>query len=126
MDDALRSPDWREWRRLRAWELHQQGWAQCDIAAALGATVSGVSRWLDAARRGGREALASHLDQRGVTPKLTPEQVSLIPDFPWHGAEAYGYRGDVWTCGRVAGVILEEFEVSYSKSQVSRLLKYLG
>ena len=73
------------------------------------------------ARRGGREALASHLDQRGVAPKLTPEQVRLIPDFLWHGAEAYGFRGDVWTCGRVAGVIREEFDVSYSKSQVSRL-----
>jgi hypothetical protein len=50
----------------------------------------------------------------------------LIPDFLWHGAEAYGFRGDVWTCGRVAGVIREEFDVSYSKSQVSRLLKHLG
>jgi transposase len=52
--------------------------------------------------------------------------VRLIPDFLWHGAEAYGFRGDVWTCGRVAGVIREEFDVSYSNSQVSRLLKQLG
>ena len=59
-------------------------------------------------------------------PRLTPEQVRLIPDFLWHGAEAYGFRGDVWTCGRVAGVIREEFDVTYSKSQVSRLLKRLG
>jgi len=50
----------------------------------------------------------------------------LLPDFLWHGAEAYGLRGDVWTCGRVAGVIQEEFDVAYSKSQVSRLLKRLG
>ena len=26
--------DWREGRRLHAWELHQQGWNQQDIAAA--------------------------------------------------------------------------------------------
>lgn len=53
---------------MRALELYQQGWAQRDIAAALGATESAVSRWLAAARRGGREALASHLDRRGVAP----------------------------------------------------------
>ena len=126
MVDSSHPPDWREWRRLRALELHQQGWTQRGIAAALGATEGTVSRWLATARQGGREALASHLDRRGVAPKLAPEQVRLIPDFLWHGAEAYGFRGDVWTCGRVAGVIREEFDVSYSKSQVSRLLKHLG
>jgi transposase len=111
---------------MRALELHQQDWPQRTIAAALGASESAVSRWLAAARSGGREALASHTDRRGVAPRLTPEQVRLIPDFLWHGAEAYGLRGDVWTCGRVAGVIREEFDVSYSISQVSRLLRQLG
>ena len=50
----------------------------------------------------------------------------MIPDFLAHGAEAYGFRGEVWTCARVAQVIEEEFSVSYHKSQVSRLLKKLG
>jgi transposase len=111
---------------MRALELHQQGRSQRLIANALGATESAVSRWMAAARSGGREALVSHTDRRGAAPKLTPEQVRLVPDFLWHGAEAYGFRGDVWTCGRVAGVIREEFDVSYSNSQVSRLLKHLG
>lgn len=57
---------------------------------------------------------------------LTPGQFRLIPDFLWHGAESYGFRGEVWTCERVVGVNLEEFGVSYSKSQVSRLLNRLG
>lgn len=111
---------------MRALELHQEGWTQRGIAAALKATESAVSRWLAAARPGGREALFSHTDRRGVAPRLTPEQLRLIPDFLWHGAEAYGFRGDVWTCGRVAGVIREEFDVPYSNSQVSRVLKQLG
>jgi transposase len=111
---------------MRALELPQQGWIQRDIAAALGATESAVSQWLASARRGGPEALASHTNRRGVAPKLTPDQMRLIPDFLWHGAEAYGLRGDLWTCGRVAGVIQEEFGVTYSESQVSRLLKNLG
>ena len=108
------------------WSSTQQGWKQRDIAAALGASEGAVSRWLAAARHGGPEALRSHSTGPGIAPRLTPEQIRLIPDFLWHGAEAYGFRGDVWTCDRVAGVIREEFGVSYSKSQVSRLLKRLG
>jgi transposase len=111
---------------MRALELHRQGWMQRDIAAALGATESAVSPWLDSARHGGREALASHTDRRGVAPELTPEQRRLIPDSLWHDAEAYGFRGDVWTWGRVVGVLREEFDGTYSKGQVSRLLKRLG
>jgi transposase len=110
---------------MRALDLDQQGWKQRDIAAALGATAGAVSPWLAAARHGGREALLTR-PGRGIKPKLDPEQFRLIPDFLWHGAEAYGFRGDVWTCERVAGVIQEEFGVSYSKSQASRLLKQLG
>src|SRR4051794_22270236 len=117
--------DWREWRRMRALDLARQGWKQRDIAVALDASKGAVSRWLAAARRGGPEALRSH-PAPGAVPKITPEQVRLIPDFLWHGAEAYGFRGEVWTCERVAGVLLEEFGVSYSVSQVSRLLKRLG
>ena len=43
----------------------------------------------------------------------------------WHGAEAYGFRGQVWTCARVAQVIEEEFGVRYHKDHVGRLLKEL-
>jgi transposase len=111
---------------MRALELKRQGWKQRDIAAALGVTEGAVSQWLAAARHGGGDALTSRTDRRGVAPKLTPEQVRLIPDFLWHDAEAYGFRGEVWTCERVAGVLYEEFGVSYSGSQVSRLLKRLG
>jgi transposase len=111
---------------MRALELKQQGWKQRDIATALDTSEAAVSQWLAAARSGGPDALLSHTSRRGAIPKLAPEQVRLIPDFLWHGPEAYGFRGDVWTWGRVVDVIAEEFGVSYSKSQVSRLLKRVG
>jgi transposase len=110
---------------MRARDLARQGWKPRDIAVALDASKGAVSRWLAAARRGGSEALRSH-PAPGAVAKITPEQFRLIPDFLWHGAEAYGFRGDVWTCERVAGALLEEFGVSYSRSQVSRSLKRLG
>ena len=45
--------DWREGRRLRAWDLYQQGWTQRAIAAALGVSEGAVSQWLTRAVQGG-------------------------------------------------------------------------
>src|SRR6478672_682378 len=93
--------DLREWRRLRAVALKRRGWVQRDIADALGASEVSVSQWLTRARR-------------------------LGPEFLWHGPEAYGFRGQVWTRSRVARVIAEEFGVRYHPGHVSRLLAELG
>ena len=57
--------------------------------------------------------------------RLSAQELRLLPDKLSHGAEAYGFLGDVWTCARVAVVIREEFGVSYHKAHVSRLLKRL-
>jgi transposase len=121
---AFAPDDWHEWRRMRALELKQQAWRQRDIARALGVSEVSVSRWLASARQGGVAALRSR-SAPGPVPKLSPEQKRLIPEFLWHGAEAYGFRGEVWTCARIALVIEEEFGVGYHKDHVSRLLKEL-
>src|SRR5271168_2559320 len=114
-----------EWRRLRAVALHEQGWPEVLIAEALDVNKGTVSRWLAVAKTGGVEALRVH-PGAGHPPKLTPEQLVMLPEFLWHGAEAYGFRGDVWTCPRIAQVIRWEFGVSYHKDHVSRLMKELG
>lgn len=116
--------DWRECRRLRALHLKQHDWYQRDIAEALGVSEDSVSHWLTRARRGGVEALLAR-PIPGRPPELGDEQKRRIPEFLWHGAEAYGFRGAVWTCARVGRVIEEEFGVRYHKSHVSRLLKEL-
>ena len=107
---------------MRAWELKEQGWRQRGIAKALGVSESAVCQWMASASRDGPSALRAH-PAPGPTPRLAPDQRRLIPEFLWHGAEAYGFRGDVWTCARVACVIREEFGVGYSPSHVSRLLR---
>src|SRR5213078_4194264 len=116
--------DWKEWRRMRALSLREQGWKQRAIADALGVSEQAVSQWLAVARRGGPDALRAH-PAPGRPPRLTVEQRRLIPDFLWHGPEAYSFRGEVWTCARVAHVLREEFGVAYHKGHVSRLLKEL-
>jgi transposase len=115
---------WREWRRFRAVQLKGEGWYQRDIAEALGASEVTVSRWLARARAGGLEALLAHPGP-GHPSELSPAQRRMIPEFLWHGPEAYGFRGQVWTCARVAKVIEEEFGVAYHKGHVARLLKEL-
>ena len=49
-----------------------------------------------------------------------------MPDLLSHGAEVWGFRGELWTCARVAAVIEAEFGVLYSRAHVSRLLKALA
>jgi transposase len=116
--------DWREWRRFRAVHLQQEGWYQRDIAQALDVSENTVSRWLARVRQGGIHALQAK-PIPGRLPKLSPTQRDLIPEFLWHGPEAYGFRGQVWTCARVARVIEEEFGIRYHKGHVSRLLRQL-
>src|SRR4051794_7489091 len=116
--------DWKEWRRMRALTLHQESWSQRAIAEALGVSEPAVSQWLAAARLGGPDALRSH-PPAGRLSKLTADQKWLIPEFLWHGPEAYGFQGQVWTCARIAKVIAEEFGVAYHRDHVGRLLKEL-
>src|SRR5437762_1020099 len=115
---------WREWRRLRALHLKRRGWYHRDIAEALGAAEETVSRWLARARGGGPGALLAR-PAPGRPPRLTGAQRRLIPEFLWHGPEAYGFRGQVWTRARVARVIEDEFGVRYHKGHVGRLLQEL-
>src|SRR5512135_3894897 len=116
--------DGLEWRRFRALHLRREGWSRQDIAEALGVCPVSVSRWFARVRDGEPEALRAH-PVPGRPPKLSSAQKRLIPEFLWHGAEAYGFRGEVWTCARVAQVIEEEFGVRYHKDHVGRLLRAL-
>lgn len=90
----------------------------------MGVREETVSRWVARAREGGLPALRTGRSP-GAPPKLTREQKRLIPEFLWHGTEAFGFRGAVWTCARVARVIEEEFRVRYHKDHVGRLLQEL-
>ncbi len=117
--------NWLEGRRLRAWQLKQQGWSQRDIARALGVTEGAVSQWMKRARVGGVEALR-HQPPPGPAFRLTDKQRAEIPTLLAKGAEAYGFRGQLWTTKRVAIVLEREFGVRYHPAHVSRLLRQIG
>jgi transposase len=66
-----------------------------------------------------------HKPPPGAPPRLSEDERATLPQLLAKGAEAHGFRGDVWTCERVAEVIRREFGVSYHPAHVSRLLKKL-
>jgi transposase len=118
--------DWREGRRLRAFELKERGWKQTHIADALGVTEGAVSQWMKRATEEGVEGL-KHKPPHGATPRLNEkERAKLAELLTHHDAETYGFRGKVWTCERVAGLIEREFGVRYHPAHVSRLVRALG
>jgi len=117
--------NWREGRRLRAWELHQEGWTQTAIAKALGVTQGSVSQWVKRANAKGPQALCRRVSP-GAPAKLHQEQLAQLPRLLEQGAEAFGFRGAVWTQPRVTELIRQRFGVNYHPSQVGRILKALG
>lgn len=117
--------DWREGRRFRAWELLQEGWKQKEVAKALGVSEGAVSQWVKRAEQGGVEALWWRKPS-GAPPRLTMPQREHLLHLLGQGAPSFGFRGELWTCARVAEVIRRTFGVSYHPSQVGRILRACG
>ena len=112
--------NWKEARRFQAWHLKQQGWSQRQIAEALGVSEGAVSQWMTRARQGGSEALR-HRPPPGAPRRLSAEQLAQLPELLHRGPEAYGFRGPLWTRGRIAAVIRVAFGISYHPRHVGRV-----
>lgn len=114
-----------EMRRLRAWELRQQGWAQNRIAEALGVTPGAVSQWLKRARETGIESLRSRKGG-GPNTRLTAEQIRQIPILMARGPEAYGLAAGEWTRNRIIAMLRQVYGVKFSHGHMGRILKQCG
>ena len=102
MDNTLskEATDWREGRRLRAFELKQEGWSQQRIAEALDVSKGAVSQWMKRARQGGIEALRKRTTP-GAPPRLSEQQRAQLKELLLRGAPLptdFGVR-----CGGVGG-----------------------
>jgi transposase len=105
-----------------AWKLKEQGWQQKEIAEALGVTEGAVSQWMKRGRAGGEAALNSRPSQ-GAPSRLIKEQREQLLVVLAKGAEASGFRGEVWTAARVTEVIKRCFGVKYSRDHVGAILR---
>lgn len=120
----VQTANWKENRRFHALWLKKRKWKQSEIAIALNVSKAAVSRWIKKAKAKGKQSLTAS-PHTGRPPELTVEQKLQLPDLLWHGAESYGFRGDLWTCRRIQKVIEREFEVVYHRSHVARIMKEL-
>jgi transposase len=66
-----------------------------------------------------------HKPPPGATFRLSEDLRARIPELLAQGAQAHDFRGEAWTCERVAIVIRREFGVGYHPAHVSRLLNAL-
>lgn len=115
----------REYKRLRAIELFENGMKAIKIAEVLGVTRGAVSQWLKRFRLHGIEALYQSVRKKKAC-KLSSQQVEDLLGMLVHGAENFGYSGDVWTGPRVRELIEVKFGIKYSIRHVERLLKKWG
>lgn len=123
---SSQATDWREARRLRAWELKQEGWNQREIARALGVTEGAVSQWMKrAGEEGGVEGLRKRTSP-GAPPRLSESQRVQLKELLAQGAPAHGFRGDVLGHPRTRPLIRKEFGISYHPAHVSRVVRALG
>ena len=57
------------------------------------------------AREGGGVEALKRRPAPGARPRLSEQQRARVPELLAQGAEAHGFRGELWTCERVAIVI---------------------
>lgn len=114
-----------EQRRRIAGRLLLQGHKLQEVAEAVDVSLSSVKRWKRAVREGGLDALAAK-PHPGRAAALSERQRQRLVRILLKGPLKAGYRTDLWTCARVAGVIEKQFGVRYHPSHVWKILVRLG
>lgn len=119
-----RDPLTLEERRVNGVKMMvQQGLGVNEVARRLGVTHGVVSHWYSVYREGGNsyDALKSS-KHTGRPSRLNRRQLESIPKILRNGAQHYGFFTDLWTAERLGKVVEEKYGISYSSSQVARIL----
>lgn len=114
-----------ERRRQRAISLLDRGQAPVDVARMLDVDRRSVRRWKAAHRKRGAKGIEAR-PTPGRPPKLDRSQRRQLERLLLKGAQAAGYESDLWTCPRIAELIVGEFGVRYHPDHIGRLLRSLG
>jgi transposase len=110
---------------LRAARLLAGGMKQADVARAVGCSRSSVTRWKEVVEKHGVEELHAK-PASGRPPSLSPVQKKKLVSILLRGPKASGYSTDLWTCPRVAEVVMRNFGVRYTAGHMWRVLRSLG
>jgi transposase len=114
-----------EKRRMEAARLLKKGLQPAEVARRVGVHRQSVSRWATTLESAGRPGL-KRARRAGRPPRLSPAELGRLEAGLERGPEALGYGTGLWTTGRVAELIEQEFSVTYHPGHVWRVLRQLG
>lgn len=116
-----------EARRLAAVKMVEAGIAKREVARRLECAPSAVMKWTKAFAEGGRAALASVPEAGKRQPAyLDADDLKRLEGLILAGARASGFSTELWSLARIREVIEREFGVTYSISNVHRVVIALG
>lgn len=119
----LTSREAREYRREMIVRLYESGKSQKEISNLVSVDQSVVSRVVQDYRFG--KSLKETVN-KGAPIKLSSRSQERLKALIDSGAESAGFQGDHWTGVRLARVVKERFDVSYSPSGILKLIKRMG
>jgi len=111
--------------RERAVEAIQNGIPKSTVAQAYGVSRLTVYRWLERFEKDGVEGLERKpgSGRPRILEELTEEELKAIV---LRRASDFGFESDLWTVGRLRGVIKEHYEIDLSNNTVWRRLREAG
>jgi transposase len=119
------TPEQLEQRRRRAIAQVKAGHTLSAVARQFSASVSSVHRWWQTYTRAGLRGLRPK-PIPGRPARLSAAQKQQLLTRLSQGPLRAGFRTDLWTLPRVAGVIRQHFDVRYHPAHVWKLLTGLG
>jgi transposase len=114
-----------EQRRRQAVALLEEGLTTHEVATRLGCTARSVRRWRQTWKGQGPPALDA-LPRRARPSKVTARQKARLVRCLLRGARANGFVTDLWTTGRVATLLEDQFGVHYHVNSLWKFLTSLG
>lgn len=114
-----------EKRRRRAAQMFERNVPVPEVVRRLGVARQVAYRWHAAWQTGGEAALASK-GAAGPKSKLTAAQSREIVEALLKGPAAKGYKTQLWTLPRMAGLIEDLTGVRYHPGHVWRIMGNLG
>jgi transposase len=120
------SPAELERRRCLAVQRVLEGYYSTgDVADVLGVDPSSVRRWVATFRLYGAAGLAAR-PTPGRPPKLAPSQEKIVCRWLTDNPTDHGFPTELWTAGRLALLIDEEWGISFHPHYLSAWLRQKG
>lgn len=111
--------------RVRAVDAVLRGQAKGEVANAFGVNRGTLYRWVNRYQQDGDHGLRRIIGS-GRPRKLQELEEHELREIILQPASAFDYETDLWTVGRLHGVITERYQIDVSKDTIWRRLREAG